>query len=343
MPANCSKLSIALAFASFFSLISSAQLPPGTKPNTKLPVPVKPTIKKDTVKYVAAPVTVRAAGRIATADELYMGNGNFLIRTARDYKYIIQHTDLSHSSILWEFAESPRQTWNFLLQPDGKYKIKNGDGECLQWGGSSSFYIVSKPESSDVKQLWQVENASHGNAYLRASNGKYLGVYDATITNGEPMSLRDKETAGHNQKWHLIKMSNDGRKVTSFVPQTHGFRFVNTFSGEDIIRWGGLCGGMVYAALDYFNNRIPVPIQTYTPANRTALQSYLYERQQHSMWNVNEKWSELEVAYNTRGGEIFRWGMQSSGGGRLEELKGSIDAGLSRPIGLFVGGVKSAD
>lgn len=320
------------------------KLPRNATNQNKLPVDAKPVIKQDTSKkYVAVTPVVTTTARIATADELFMGRGEFLIRTARDYKYLIQHTDFSHTSLLWEYANDPRQMWNFILQADGKYKIKNGNGECLQWGGAVSFYVISKPESADAKQLWQMEYASHGNFYLKASNGKYLGIYSDAISNGNPVTIRDKESAGHNQKWHLIKMSNDNRRVTSFIPETHGFRFVNTFRGEDGLRWGGLCGGMVYAALDYFNNRIPIPIQSYTPANRTTLQSYLYERQQHSMWNVNERWSELEVSYNTRAGEIFRWGIQGHGGGRLEELKNAIDGGRSVPIGLFVGGVKSAN
>ncbi len=318
-------------------------LPKSATNQNKLPVQSKPLIKKDSVTYVAAPNTVSTTARIATADELFVGSGSFLIRTARDYRYITSENDLSRSALLYGFFNGPQQYWSFVRSAEGNYKIKNGNGDCLQWGGSTTFYLVSKPESNDAKQSWQIENADHGNSYLKASNGKYLGVYFETIKDKIPLTLRDKDAASNDQKWHLIKMTNDNRRVTSFIPETHGFHFVNTFRGEDIIRWGGLCGGMVYSALDYHRNRMPIPTQTYTPANATTLQSYIYQRQQHSMWNVNEKWSELEVAYNTRGGEIFRWGLQTTGGGRLEELKNAIDAGRSVPIGLFVGGVKSAD
>jgi hypothetical protein len=46
---------------------------------------------------------------------------------------------------------------------------------------------------------------------------------------------------------------------TEFDPAVHGFAFVNTFEttpfsapGLSEIRFGGLCGGMSYAALDHF-------------------------------------------------------------------------------------------
>ena len=136
-------------------------------------------------------------------------------------------------------------------------------------------------------------------------------------------------------------MSGDRRQLTSFSPEINGFHFVNTFNGEDFIRWGGLCGGMIYTALDYFTKGMAIPTQSWTPANATTLQSYIYQRQQHSMSNVHEKWSELEVSYNLRAGEIFRWGIQGFGGGRLEELKNEIDRGRSVPLGLFTGGVGS--
>jgi hypothetical protein len=163
------------------------------------------------------------------------------------------------------------------------------------------------------------------------------------VTDGTVVGLRNGRDNSSFQKWQLIKMTDDRRRMTSFSPERDGFRFINTFNGEDFIRWGGLCGGMIYTVLDYFRNRIPVPTQSYTPANATPLQSYIYQRQQHSMSNVNEKWSELEVAYRVRTGEIFRWGIQGYGGGRLEELKNAIDAGRSVPIGLFGGEAPSID
>ena len=62
------------------------------------------------------------------------------------------------------------------------------------------------------------------------------------------------------------------RQLTGFVPKQHGFRFANAFpSVPDItipipfgkVEFGdasdGLCGGMVFSALDYFLAKRPIP------------------------------------------------------------------------------------
>ena len=306
-------------------------------------IPTKPIVKKDSVTYVATPARVEVNTRIATADEIYINQGTFLLRSGSDYRYLtIKDVVPATGSVafLWSYVNYPvQQEWSFIPKPGGFYKIKS----------SSGFYLTQKrlfapsmdPESAEDSQLWQLIETSDGYYHIKSKTNKYLVVTDRRKRDGGLVSFANSVTNDLKQKWHLIKRDNDSRKLTSFNPETNGFRFVNTFNGEDIIRWGGLCGGMVYSALDYFRNRIPIPTQTYTPANATPLQSYIYQRQQHSMWNVNEKWSELEVANNFRAGEIFRWGIQGTGGGRLEELKNAIDAGKSVPIGLFGGGVPS--
>jgi hypothetical protein len=69
--------------------------------------------------------------------------------------------------------------------------------------------------------------------------------------------------------------------LTSFDPSLHGFQFSN-----DDILWslgplGGkqLCGGMVYAALDYFTDTMTIPPDTDAPTPGTPLHSYIYGRQ----------------------------------------------------------------
>jgi hypothetical protein len=332
-----------ILFSSEYAFAQITPLPKNVTNQNKLPVTVKPLVKKDSVKYVAVAPTITVNTNIATADEIFLGNGSFLIRTVRDYRYLTVKDDLSKSSILFYYADWAlnSQYWRFIQKPGGYYKIKAGTNLFLEMGGNSTFYVVSKTEANTDNQLWQLELADNGNYFIKSKSGQYLGVYMSQVIDGTVVGLRNGRDNSSFQKWQLIKMTNDGRRLTSFSPERDGFRFINTFNGEDFIRWGGLCGGMVYTALDYFRNRIPVPTQSYTPANATTLQSYIYQRQQHSMWNVNDKWSELEVAYRVRTGEIFRWGIQGSGGGRLEELKNAIDVGRSVPIGLFGGEVPS--
>lgn len=124
---------------------------------------------------------------------------------------------------------------------------------------------------------------------------------------------------------------------TSFNPAIHGFRFINTFVNDPTgnptfdIRTKGLCGGMSYAAADfYFANRA-IPSQDYRPAVGTLLQDYLYARQLKAMGDHIDKWAELNFnPFGARDWEFFSWGL----GGRLKELRQKIDAGLPVPLGL---------
>ncbi len=135
------------------------------------------------------------------------------------------------------------------------------------------------------------------------------------------------------------------KKMTAFKPQQHGFKFANTFTsavdfgGINGLRLGGLCGGMVYSSLDYYNKKIAVPTQNYRPANRTTLQSYIYNRQLNSLASNADKWTELIVnPFGWRTTEFFNWGLQGTNGGRIQELKELIDKGNPAPLGLFIAG-----
>lgn len=319
----------------------------------RLPVPSKTVIKKDTVKYIAVKPTVQANSRIATADELFMQNGSFVFRIANDYRYLTLYTPTpaeGDKPMMWEHVDVPGQNqWKLVPQADGYYKIQTQSGLFLEviYNNTDRFYEVKTYQGNNRRfpdnQLWRIEFQPGGVYRITSKTGYILSLFNSTRRNGGSLSLPNNIDSKYEQRWQLIKMTGDRRQLTSFSPERNGFRFVNTFNGEDFIRWGGLCGGMIYTALDYFTKRMAIPTQSWTPANATTLQSYIYQRQQHSMSNVHEKWSELEVAYNLRAGEIFRWGIQGSGGGRLEELKNEIDRGRSVPLGLFTGGVGSVN
>ncbi|MFZ1313950.1 MAG: hypothetical protein WAR38_13880, partial [Chitinophagaceae bacterium] len=51
-------------------------------------IPTKPIVKKDSVTYVATPTRVEVNTRIATADEIYINQGTFLLRSGSDYRYL---------------------------------------------------------------------------------------------------------------------------------------------------------------------------------------------------------------------------------------------------------------
>lgn len=129
-------------------------------------------------------------------------------------------------------------------------------------------------------------------------------------------------------------------RMTRFDPNIHGFRFANTFNNDVVreidLRTSGLCGGMVYSALDYFNASMPIPTQGYKPAVHTPLHDYIYNRQVTSITGNIDKWTELGFnPLGARNGEFFRWGLQGFGGGRLQELRARIDRGQPVPLGLW--------
>jgi hypothetical protein len=126
---------------------------------------------------------------------------------------------------------------------------------------------------------------------------------------------------------------------TPFNPASDGFRFVNNFKNivisEFDVTTSGLCGGMSYAALDYFLFHNQIPQQDYMPAEGTPLQSYLYDRQVTSLTGPAAKWAEYNVnPGGARNREFFNWGLQA-GSGRLGELIGYIDRGQPVPLGLL--------
>jgi len=75
---------------------------------------------------------------------------------------------------------------------------------------------------------------------------------------------------------------------SGFVVEQHGFRFANCFRvGSRIDALGlfyGLCGGMCFAALDYYYAGAAVPTDTSAPSPLTRLHRLLLRRQVDSLW-----------------------------------------------------------
>lgn len=134
------------------------------------------------------------------------------------------------------------------------------------------------------------------------------------------------------------KILTSTARMTAFDPERHGFRFINTFktvTGVFDFTTGGLCGGMAWAALDYWKAGMARPEQNFTPVNGTTLQSYLYARTMTAIESHLDKYVELNFnPGGARNSEFFNWGLQGTGGGRLQELRAKIDAGEPVPLGL---------
>jgi hypothetical protein len=80
-------------------------------------------------------------------------------------------------------------------------------------------------------------------------------------------------------------------RVPGFLPSTHGLHFDNSFPDEPAITIdlgitklpignaaNGLCGGMVFAVLDYWTQGVPPPVDTTPPPSGTAFFNYLVRR-----------------------------------------------------------------
>src|SRR5262249_1872093 len=124
---------------------------------------------------------------------------------------------------------------------------------------------------------------------------------------------------------------------TSFDPVKHGFHFPNTFVNHVIFNYEtrGLCGGMAFAALDYFYAGLPVP--THTPGDFGAgntspppgarLHDYIFERMIDSLFENLGTWARVyldpffdPVRHTKR---------------KLPELLGTLDLGRPVPLGLI--------
>jgi uncharacterized protein YjbI with pentapeptide repeats len=139
-------------------------------------------------------------------------------------------------------------------------------------------------------------------------------------------------------------LNTQTKKMTTFNPEKHGFKFSNTFSNKGFVAgvhidFSGLCGGMSYAMLDYYYKGVTIPSQTQKPNEGTQLTKYIRSRQWYTYDAQADKWVELGFnPFGERTSEFWNWGVQGFNGGRLEELKSRIDQGKPVPLGLFAAG-----
>jgi hypothetical protein len=281
-----------------------------------------------------------------TTADAFLETGTFVIRTNRDYRYItIKDGSLTPGNIavIQGYVNNFQvQGWKFVPATGGYYRIKSPSGVCLSQ--KRIIALTVEPEANEDSQLWRVIENTDGFYTIVSKTGKYLTYNMPQLKDKQSLAFANAADNSVKQQWHLIKMTDDERKVTSFTPEVHGFKFANTFTGVDAsYRYGGLCGGMVYSSMDYFRARKPIPNQNYRPANRTPLQSFIYGRQNDAaMVNQLDKWTELRInPFGWRDFEFYEWGLKGTGGGRIEELQGLINGLNPAPLGLYEGGTMS--
>jgi hypothetical protein len=78
---------------------------------------------------------------------------------------------------------------------------------------------------------------------------------------------------------------------TAFNPVQHGFKFPNSFVNHVIsvpalgidFTTGGRCGGMAFAALDYWHHHLAIPEDSSLPVDGTLVSTYIYDRLMNSI------------------------------------------------------------
>lgn len=143
--------------------------------------------------------------------------------------------------------------------------------------------------------------------------------------------------------------------VPGFLPSSWGFRFPNSFPNVPVRRIGipgvlsigigdaanGLCGGMAFAARDYFEAKVPIPDDA-EPPSEGPLFEYLVERlfdsfnlplgpttylalMSPALADGETFWSRLGLAPHGRA-----WRMANE----WPKIRADIDAGHPSPLGL---------
>jgi hypothetical protein len=134
--------------------------------------------------------------------------------------------------------------------------------------------------------------------------------------------------------------------TTAFDPTVHGFRFDNRFvnvvatlPGGPKLRTNGRCGGMTYAALDYFHRGRAAPAYeprspARVPPDAHPLARYLYRRQLESFGN-DSALRFLAWTLFPDEGLPFAKGVRRWTEDEISKVRAAIDAGRPVPLGLI--------
>jgi hypothetical protein len=163
-----------------------------------------------------------------------------------------------------------------------------------------------------------------------------------------------------NDSIAALEPSLDTRRMTGFLPSKHGFHFDNCFKPTPTelntplgpIQIGdasnGLCGGMVFTALDYFQAGLSIPTEIDLPSN-DLLYDYVVRRLVDSFDLPHGALQYLALMHPKYpdGCVVDKYGLLPIGRAwrmiRQEwpQIKAALDAGKPCPLGLIT--VKSAD
>lgn len=214
-------------------------------------------------------------------------------------------------------------------------------------------FVIQEPKMIKIYFHWS-------NPYLSDANplGQHYNRFTEQIGDGYSISHTGDEHS-HNMIVDLyIDLSKDINAL-DFLPSIHGFKFANSWGGFGYkipvlhgipivgdLKLGnasnGLCGGMVYAVRDYFEDRYPIP-QKATPVNNEddPLTQYIINRLLASLdlSDVTMYIKLMNPTYaDTDDGLLLQTGQQGRAYITIREewpmIKRDVDQGLPCPVGL---------
>lgn len=272
--------------------------------------------------------------------------GSYFIKSAVGDKYLDVKGGQTADGTplhLWSFNGSKAQIFTLEKTVDGYFYIKSELNKYLHVQNRSdqpkALALIWQGKGNDNTK-WKLRPLGDGYYSIQSKKGTFLTARDGVDKQGTPIWMWTKNNS-NAQRWKLqatiIKGNKSDMKMTSFNPNVHGFQFSNfgfrpNDHFADIFKWSGFCGGMTYAAADYYYSNKTTPNQDYSPAPGTNLYNYLWSRQSKSIENVAGQVAEFEFNPDgTRNDEFWRWGVNE----KLKQLITNIDNNMPTPICLL--------
>ena len=222
-----------------------------------------------------------------------------------------------------------------ILQEDGNLVLYTSDGHAL-W----SSHTWGKPVSHAIMQ-------GDGNFVVYGPTGAVWAT--GTATPGSWLVVQnDGNVVLYAPDGRPLWATNTATVKVSFDPKEHGFHFPNKFvnrvatiPGYGDVPTRGRCGGMAYAALDYYFAGIPIP--SYTGANFAPsrvppdshwLADYIYIRLMNSFFTPAAskfiEWTKQSDHETWFLKGVARWTKEEE----FPKLRQRIDSGTPVALGL---------
>ena len=247
--------------------------------------------------------------------------------------------------IQWSCIEAEdNQKWRIVPVGDGDYQIlAKHSGKALDvFGGvvstGNGVAVEQWDYNGGANQKWKLTPVGDGYYQIVAKHsGKSLETAGGVAATWAGPGTQQWDYVGNsNQQWRLTPVPGARSTVmTRFNPVTHGFKFYNTFTNDlsGGAKSDGLCGGMMYAAMDYFVVGGRVPGIDYRPAIGTTLQTYLYNRQTTQILSNLDRFGDMIAGAGPKADKriYFERGIKEE---TLRELRGRIDAGTPVVLAL---------